>query len=122
MAQEYTDAAKNRMLDQMSATSDFFISAHTGSPGLTGANEVTGGSPAYARIEGTFAAASGAEKAMTGPVTLDIPAATSVVYIGVWTAVTAGVFLGQKLIPTEVFGSQGTLDVETLVLDLLLNP
>lgn len=121
MAQEYTNTAKNLMLDALVA-GDVWISAHTASPGLTGANEVSGGSPAYARKEGTYAAASSAAAALTGSVTLDIPASTTVAYIGFWDAVTSGTFLGQKDITDEVFGSQGTLEVTAATLSLTLNP
>jgi hypothetical protein len=60
----------------------------------TGANEVTGGSPAYARKALTWAAASGRSKAISSGVTFDVPAGTTVRWVGFWDAVTAGNFLG----------------------------
>ena len=88
----FTDAAKNAMLDAEPST---HLSAHIAwSP--TGANEVTGGSPAYARKAGAWDSASGAVAALSAAVTFDVPAATTVLYVGRWTALTAGTFLGMS--------------------------
>jgi hypothetical protein len=123
MAQEFTDDAKNLMLDVLDAGANaIWLSAHTATPGLTGANEVSGGTPAYARIEATYAAASGGSKALSSSVTLDIPASTTVAFVGAWTAVTAGTFLGQVDTTDEVFGSQGTLEITTATLALDQDP
>lgn len=123
MAQEFTNAAKNLMLDALDAsTNEIWLSAHTASPGLTGANEVSGGSPAYARKEATYNAASSGSKALASSVTLDIPASTTVAFIGAWTAETSGTFLGQVDTTDEVFGSQGTLEITTATLALDQDP
>lgn len=50
-----TTTAKDTMLNALTITQ---LSAHTGFPGGTGANEVTGGT--YAKVAATFAASSGA--------------------------------------------------------------
>lgn len=85
----YTDLARNNMLDGIGAT---HLSAHT-AYSATGANEVTGGTPAYARKAVSYsAAASAAKAASTNPV-FDIPAGTTVRFIGFWTGL-AGSFLG----------------------------
>ena len=47
----FVEAAKNSMLDALSIT---HISLHDDDPSTTGANEVTGGSPAYARKAATI--------------------------------------------------------------------
>lgn len=60
----------------------------------TGSNEVTGGSPAYARKAATWAAASGRSKATSASMVFDVPAGTTVRWVGIWDAVTAGNFLG----------------------------
>jgi hypothetical protein len=86
----YTAACKNLMLDSIGIT---HLSAHT-AYSATGANEVTGGSPAYARKSVTLAAASGGSKAASTQPTFDIPASTTVRWLGYWTAITAGTFLG----------------------------
>lgn len=72
-----------------SITGDPLISLHTGDPGITGANEVAGGS--YARDATAFAAA--ASKSVTNTaaaIFTNMPAAV-VTHVGVWSA--AGVFL-----------------------------
>lgn len=52
-----------------------WIALHTGNPGTTGANEATGGSPAYARKQTTFT--SGTTGTLSGTaVTIDVPAGT----------------------------------------------
>ena len=58
----------------------------------TGANELSGGSPAYARKALTWAAASGRSKATSASVAFDVPAGSTVAWIGLWDAVTAGDF------------------------------
>ena len=83
-------------------------SAHTADPGTTGASEVTGGSPAYARKPITWNA--GAEDGVytSNPVTIDIPAATTITHIGLWSALTAGTFR-DKVAFSITFASQGTV-------------
>jgi hypothetical protein len=63
------------------------ISAHTGFPGTTGANEVTGGSPAYARKTIAVAAASGGSRLLSGAVVFDVPACT-LNWLGLWSGST----------------------------------
>lgn len=60
----------------------------------SGANEVSGGSPAYARKAATWAAASGRSKATSASMVFDVPAGTTVRWVGFWDAVTAGDFKG----------------------------
>lgn len=88
----FTAAARNLMLDANGTT---HASAHT-AYSATGANEVAGGSPAYARKAISYGAASGEAKASSGAVTFDIPTGTTVRWIGRWTAITAGTFLGME--------------------------
>jgi hypothetical protein len=64
-------------------------SLHTGFPGTTGTNEVTGGTPAYARKTISMSAASGGSRLLAAGVTFDVPACT-VRWIGLWKA---GVFV-----------------------------
>lgn len=83
----FTTSARNSMLDALSPA---YASLHTGFPGQTFANEVTGGSPAYARKTVTVgAAAAGVRTSSTAPV-FDVPASTTVNWIAFGTAVTAG--------------------------------
>lgn len=75
---------KNSMLDGQAIT---LASAHTGFPGSTGANEVTGGAPAYAQKAVTINAASGGQRALNAAVTFDVPACT-VKWVGFWNGAT----------------------------------
>lgn len=62
------------------------ISLHTGDPGSTGTNEVSGGS--YARQTPTIGAASGAQSSNTAAINFtDLPAVT-VSHVGVWAGGT----------------------------------
>lgn len=103
-----TDAGKNVMLDEF-GTVAIFASLHTADPGLTGADEVTGGSPAYTRESITWnAAASGNLDSSNTPV-FDVPASTTVAFVGLWSAVSAGTFYGGgALSASESFTGQGT--------------
>lgn len=94
-----TNALKALMLDAVDesvAGGLKFASLHT-AYSATGTNEVTGGSPAYARKATTWSAASAGSKAMaaTFPV-FDVPAATTVGWLGIWDAVTTGTFLAMS--------------------------
>ena len=76
----FTSASKNAMLDNAVPTQ---VSAHT-AYSATGANEVVGGSPAYARVNCTLGAASGGAKALSNQPQFNVPAGTTVRWIGRW--------------------------------------
>lgn len=105
-----TAAALNIAADAIAAQAQF-ASLHATDPGATGAGELSGGTPAYARKGVTWnAAAAGNADSSNQPV-FDVPAGATVAFVGLWSAVTAGVFLGAQAVPPEVFGSQGTYTV-----------
>jgi len=79
-----TTAAKNTMLNALTIDT---ASLHTAFPGLTGANEVSGGAPAYARKAVSFAAAAGGSRSLSAAVTFDVPA-TTVRWFGFWSSGT----------------------------------
>jgi hypothetical protein len=86
------DATKNALLDSAVAgglLTTPHLSLHTGFP-PAGGNEVTGGSPAYARQPMAWSAASAGSKAMTGTEIFDVPAGTTVRAIATYDALTAG--------------------------------
>lgn len=87
---------KNLMLGALSvasATNADFGSLHT-AYSTTGTNEVTGGSPAYARAALTWAAASGGSVALAATLpTWNVPASTTVAWWAGWDTVTSGTFL-----------------------------
>lgn len=97
MTATFTDAAKNRMLDSAAGSPAWppsHISLHSADPGTAGDNELTGGSPAYARQAVSWAAASSGAKARSGTEVFDVPAGTTVRWVGFWSAATAGTFFG----------------------------
>lgn len=99
----FSDAGVN---DALNGENDTFISLHTASPGTTGAAEVTGG--AYARVATTWSAASGSSRAGS-PVTINVPASTTVTHFGIWSAASGGTYKrGGALSSSETFGSAGT--------------
>jgi hypothetical protein len=86
------DATKNALLDSAVAgglNTTPHLSLHTGFP-PAGGNELTGGSPAYARQPHTWAAASGGSRSMTGTETFDVPAGTTVRAVATYDALTVG--------------------------------
>lgn len=83
------------------------ISLHTADPGDNGANEVTGGSPAYARKTPTWAAVGGTpgERQLNADLDFDVPACT-VAWAGLWKN-SGSVFHGKIDLTDEVFAAQG---------------
>lgn len=80
--------------------------------------EISGGTPAYARIAIAFAAsADGLLDDSTNGAVVDVPACT-VNYVGYFSASTAGTLLAISLVTTEVFSAQGTYTVTDAKLDL----
>lgn len=77
-------ATKNKMLDAETLNS---VSLHTAFPGVTGANEVSGGAPAYARKAIVTNAASGGQRLLNAAVTFDVPAST-IRWVGFWNGAT----------------------------------
>jgi hypothetical protein len=71
-----------------------FVSLHTASPALTGANEATGGG--YARQAETWNAASGTSpscvKTNLGALSFTTTGVTANTHFGTWSLVTAGVY------------------------------
>lgn len=87
-----------------------WVSVHTASPGTTGANEVTGGTPAYARKQTTWGTPT-AGVVSGSEVTFDVPAGTYT-HWGLWSAQTGGTFRdGGALTPTSTVGGQTTIKV-----------
>ena len=95
----FSTAGKNLMLDALNAVTPVnpitHASLHNGIPNDSGSNEITGGTPAYTRELIDFNAASGGtmDKDATDPV-FDVPGSETIFYVGLWSAVTAGAFLG----------------------------
>jgi hypothetical protein len=105
------------MLDHL-GTEAVYASLHSADPGDTGANELSGGSPAYARKAITWnAAAAGSMDDSNVPV-FDVAAGSTVLYVGLWSALTSGTFYGATLVTQETYGGQGTYTLTDMDLDL----
>lgn len=107
MANDWDTTARNVALDAVTALCTR-IALHTADPGAANlsANEVAGGSPAYARKAIAFAAAAAGSTTPTADVVLDVPA-TTVSWVSGWnTAGTVRYF--KKDVLDEVFAAQGT--------------
>lgn len=127
MAVEWTDAVLNAQADEDAARCPY-ASLHDDDPAGTGANELSGGSPAYARKALDFNAAGtegplGASQPATvgvawGSAVFDVPAGVTVTDYGLWSAVSGGTFRGSGPVPVEGgidFVSQSTLAVSVAV-------
>lgn len=113
----YSEVAKNLMLDAL-AVGAVFVSLHSDDPGDNGANEISGGSPAYARKAITWDGASSGSINSSNIPELDVPGSTTVKNVGFWSLATGGVFYGFAIVTDEVFASQGTYTVTDADLDL----
>lgn len=91
---DLVDAAKNLTLNEL-ASNITHVSLHSAYPGLTGANELSGGVPAYSREAVAWAASAGGVLTTSAAVpTFDVPAGATVAFAGLWSAATAGTFYG----------------------------
>jgi hypothetical protein len=104
MANDYDTTARNVGVDAIAALGTRWA-AHTGDPGgaNTASNEVTGGSPAYARKAVAWNAASGGAATQNGDVVIDIPAGTTVAWLSLWNTAGTVRYL-KKDVTDEVFG------------------
>jgi hypothetical protein len=88
-----------------------FLSLHSADPGTTGASEVTGGSPAYARKALTWSAGAADGVNTATSVVFDLPSGVAVTHVGVWSAVTGGTFLDKAAMVVNAQASQATVTV-----------
>lgn len=82
----YTDFAKAKMLTPLRADMTH-LSLHTADPSTTGANEVTGGDPAYARVAVTtanFNAIATGAFTVVADIAFNGPASGGVTHMGSW--------------------------------------
>jgi hypothetical protein len=87
------------------------ISLHTADPGTTGANEVTGGSPAYARQVPAYTAPVNAQSDLAASLLFDIPDGVTITHWGVWAGATF--FNCAALSKPAQFAGQGTYGLTT---------
>lgn len=112
------NTGKNAMLDQLGTLAGF-AALHTGDPGTTGsANELSGGSPAYARKAITWSAAASGSKASSSAPQFDIPPGTTVAWASIWSAATGGTCYATYDLPDEAFTGQGQYTLSSLTQSL----
>lgn len=119
MAYGVDNNAKNLMLDGTwgtGASSGCYAALLTGSAPTDYADaktkEVAGGTPAYARKQVNWAAASAGAKNLAAQPVFDVPASTAITGVAYWKVVSGGTatdYLGSQALQTpESFGGQGT--------------
>lgn len=119
-----SDNGRNSAVNGLAASCTF-LSLHSGDPGTTGANEITGGSPAYARKSVTWGTAAAGSRSLSAAVQFDVAAGTQVSHFGAWSAATAGAFQGGDALRdasnnavVETFGGQGTYTLTSATLTI----
>ena len=106
-----TNESKALMLDAFGEKA-LFVSLHTDDPSDNGSWEMEGGSPAYARKAITWSPAINGFKSNSESFTFNVPAFTSIVFIGYWSAEKNGTFYGSRsLEAVETFATQGAYTV-----------
>lgn len=115
MASTYSALGKDVMLNALAAVA-VKGALYTGDPGSVGtSNEVTGG--AYARKTVAWSAAGSGTMALNGSVVFDVPAGTTVAYVGFWNS-GGTVYYGCADVTDEAFTNAGTYTLTDADLDL----
>lgn len=119
-----------RLYRVVSATADTFQLANTvGGAAIGGGSDVdagtakrlvelSGGSPAYVRLPTAFALAADGGNDDAAPHALNIPASSTVAYVGFWSDLAGGVLVEASPVPAELFSGQGVYAVSDARFDL----
>lgn len=86
----------------------------TAPSGSTFGTELTGGSPAYARVASNWAAASGGADTAT-PAAQNIASGSTVAGAGFFSASTAGTYFDGGTVTSQAFSSQGTYQLTATI-------
>lgn len=105
-------AGRNARLNGMAADYDH-MSLHVADPGDTGANECTGGSPAYARQVVAWGAASGGQVGFSTAPVFNVEIHDTVTFVGFWKGST---FMAGYPIDAQAFNNQGTLTFDSFTI------
>lgn len=105
-----TVLGRTNMATAYSTTIGKFGALTTTAPSSTTGTEVTGGSPAYARIAPSWGTAATSAITATG-MAFNVPSGTTVVGFEFFDASTAGNYLDGVGITSQVFSSQGTYTI-----------
>lgn len=110
----FRDAVLNVLKNNtLTGITNVYVSLHDDDPGLTGTDEISGGS--YARQTVTFGTIAdgggGRQIANTGAVSFALMPAVTVTHVGLWDAVTGGNFLyGDAITASQVVNAGGTFE------------
>lgn len=102
-------AGRNLMLD--SGFAPAYASLHSADAGSGGANELAGGTPAYARQPITWGSADAGVRSVPDEVVFDVPPGSTVAEVGYWSDPTGGTFYGSRAVPEESYTGQGTYTI-----------
>lgn len=111
---EFTPGATLDAVAQARTALGSWISLHTDTIGTTGANEATGGSPAYARKETTWDLGAEAGEVVGTEVIFDLPAGTYN-HFGIWSDEVGGTYVDGGEITETILGGQGTINLTPTV-------
>jgi len=104
-----TDGALDIMLDAFAGAA-VFVSLHTDTPGTNGANEVTGGD--YGRLDPNWGSASGGVLTNADAIVFDVPADTTIKFLGYWSVDDGGTFYGSRPLDTDqTYATAGTYTI-----------
>ena len=96
-----------------------YLSLHTDVIGGGTANEVTGGTPAYARKAATWDPASAGSVGLSNDPVFDVPASTTIKRVGFFGHATASTpYYGDADITDQAFTAQGTYTVTAGTIEL----
>lgn len=105
-------AANTFQISQTSGGTAFDLTSDVTAATVNKLSELSGGSPAYARVAIAFAAAAAetSDDSTNGAV-VNVAGGTTVSFVSFHSASTAGTLMGIQSITPEVFASQGTYTV-----------
>lgn len=112
-------ALTNNLFDPMldeAGTQAARVSLHSADPGLTGANELAGGS--YARQTPAWAAASGGSVQTSAAMDFSVPGGSTVAWVGLWDGAGTTFMGGVQLTSSESFSADGTYTITNITLTL----
>ena len=101
-----TTAMKNVLATQYGTTAAY-IALYSTVPGASAGTELTGGSPAYARIASAWGAAANGVIS-SGPHVFNVASGSTVAGCGFHSASTGGTYYDGVSLPSQAFASQGT--------------
>lgn len=101
-----TTAEQNSLATKYAADAPYAALFTTAPSGSTPGTEVTGGSPAYARVALSWSAAASGK--VTASVTFNVPTGVTVNGAGVYSAASGGTYIDGGAVTPTTYNAQGT--------------